>query len=89
MIKLRLVYKKMCRVLGNLYKLSNPPYKKINPGTLRDRHPLHMAYIKCDLDHKVPSIYDNLYIESKNTLDMTYIKGYSFPVHIPALCLRN
>ena len=41
-----------------------------------------MAYIECDLDHKVPSIYDTLDIESKNTLDMTYIKGYSFPVHI-------
>ena len=40
-----------------------------------------MAYIECDLDHKVPSIYDTLDIESKNTLDMTYIKGYSFPVH--------
>ena len=39
-----------------------------------------MAYIECDLDHKVPSIYDTLDIESKNTLDMTYIKGYSFPV---------
>ena len=40
-----------------------------------------MAYIECDLDHKVPSIYDTLDIESKNTLDMTYIKGYSFPVY--------
>ena len=40
-----------------------------------------MAYIKCDLDHKVPSIYDTLDIESKNTLDMTYIKGYLFPVY--------
>ena len=39
-----------------------------------------MAYIKCDLDHKVPSIYNTLDIESKNTLDMTYIKGYLFPV---------
>ena len=42
-----------------------------------------MAYIECDLDHKVPSIYDTLDIESKNTLDMTYIKGYSFPVCAP------
>ena len=41
-----------------------------------------MAYIECDLDHKVPSIYDTLDIESKNTLDMTYIKGYSFPVQL-------
>ena len=40
-----------------------------------------MAYIECDLDHKVPSIYDTLDIESKNTLDMTYIKGYSFPLY--------
>ena len=48
-----------------------------------------MAYIECDLDHKVPSIYDTLDIESKNTLDMTYIKGYSFPVkHVgKLLCL--
>ena len=43
-----------------------------------------MAYIECDLDHKVPSIYDTLDIESKNTLDMTYIKGYSFPVYLGA-----